>query len=170
MAGGSLSVTSSGIIADAAQSTAALASTLYGLVANIRDDDPPASSPPSTKHVAGGVRDLSNRLRELRNMLQRVDDRGVFRSGLFAGMDSLSRQIQGLLVDIRGGFVVEPGHGGNAEGKPWCALALRKTRADGLLVRIDCLKLAVELTLSMMALVWEQDMQTIWYVIVVVAG
>lgn len=150
-----LSATSGSVVAKAANGAAALASTLYGLIATAR------SPPPSRgmKSVAAGVRDLSNELRELRSILQQVD-RSVFRRGLFESVHLSAERTQGLLERIRRfGTLGDDGNAGTAFCARW------RTEADGLLVEIESLKLALGLVLAMISLVWEQDMQGVWYVV-----
>lgn len=152
----SLSVMSSSrAVARAANSAAVLASTLYSLIAI-----PPDSSPPrEVKDVAGGLRDLSNGFRELRSILQKVDQ-GVLRHDLFASIDSVLEQNQALLERVQG--LVTFTKDGDAR-IIFCARG--KMRVAGLLAKTEWLKLAVGLVVSILSLVREQDMQSYWYVV-----
>lgn len=111
----------------------------------------------------------------------------LFRRGLLTSVDALARQTQRLLAEIRRGLVagevvVEPGEegrgGDNDDGgkltstgdRGWCDTPPPTPPPpllwdhDRVLAKTDALKLAVELVQSVMALVWEQEVQTNWYV------
>lgn len=151
-----LSVTSNGVVARAATSVAALASTLYDRIAGVRGPQPPREM----KEVAGGVRDLSSGLRELRNTLQKVD-RGVFRSGFFASIHSVAGHVEQRLEEIPALAMLDDD--GDADADVWrVSRTSWKARMGEVLSTLDSLKLAVGLITSMMLLVWEQDKRSVW--------
>lgn len=152
-----LSVTSNAVVARTATSAAALVSTLYDIIVDTHDPSPPRDM----KDVAGGVRDLSNGLRDLYNLLQKID-RAVFRSDLFASIHSISEHIEVLIERIRGLVKLDDIGDGNGGDTRRVSCASWNVKTDGIVLKIESLKLVVGLVLSMMSLVSEQDKRTTW--------
>lgn len=132
-------------VASVTKAAALLASSLYGIISDIRN------APREMKDMASGIRELSDVLQELRTALAKGS--GLFRMKLFRSIEVTTRRIEELHEDIRGLVRLD-------RGMSRMVWALRsKSRAEKLLGRIDSLKLGLLLNLKTITLILERDKQ-----------
>lgn len=134
-------------VAGVASAAAALASSLHEIIANVR------GAPREMAEIADGTRELSGVLRQMRIVLRAGREKKLFRSELYRSIRSATRRIESYHEDVYELIKSDRGLGRIM----W---AFRKARAEGLLAKVDSLKLTVSLMMNTASLALACDKET----------